>query len=48
MDEVDVIRVYRTFHTAREPFQTESEKLGGAPGPKVGPSRSDPETRGGR
>jgi sulfhydrogenase subunit delta len=45
MDEVDVIRVYRTFHTAREPFQTESEKLGGSPGPKVGPSASDPEER---
>jgi sulfhydrogenase subunit delta len=43
MEEVDVIRVYRTFHTAREPFQTESEKLGGEPGPKVGPSISDPE-----
>jgi hypothetical protein len=27
MDEVDVIRVYRTFHTAREPFQEESERL---------------------
>jgi hypothetical protein len=48
MEEVDVIRVYRTFHTAREPFQTESEKLGGAPGPKVGPAVSDPEERGGR
>jgi hypothetical protein len=44
MDEVDVIRVYRTFHTAREPFQTESEKLGAPPGPKVGPSPSDPES----
>jgi coenzyme F420-reducing hydrogenase gamma subunit len=48
MEEVDVIRVYRTFHTAREPFQTESEKLGGAPGAKVGPSSSDPEARGDR
>jgi hypothetical protein len=27
MDEVDVIRVYRTFHTAREPFKEESERL---------------------
>src|SRR6476469_2807918 len=27
MDEVDVIRVYRTFHTAREPFRSESERL---------------------
>jgi coenzyme F420-reducing hydrogenase gamma subunit len=43
MEEVDVIRIYRTFHTAREPFQTESEKLGGTPGPKVGPQVSDPE-----
>ena len=25
VDEVDVIRVYRTFHAAREPFQAESE-----------------------
>ena len=46
MDEVDVVRVYRTFHTAREPFQTESERLGGTPGPKVGPSISDPEADG--
>ena len=27
MDEVDVIRVYRTFHTARKPFMEESERL---------------------
>ena len=25
--EVDVIRLYRTFHTAREPFRSESERL---------------------
>ncbi len=25
MDELDVVRVYRTFHAAREPFQAESE-----------------------
>jgi hypothetical protein len=24
-----VIRVYRTFHTAREPFREESERLAG-------------------
>ena len=29
MDEVDVIRVYRTFHTANEPFREESERLAG-------------------
>ena len=27
MDEVDVIRVYRTFHNARKPFMEESERL---------------------
>ena len=27
MNEVDLIRVYRTFHTAREPFRSESERL---------------------
>ena len=27
MSEIDVIRVYRTFHTAREPFKEESERL---------------------
>jgi hypothetical protein len=46
--EVDVIRLYRTFHTAREPFQSESERLGAAPGPAVGPAPSDPEERVGR
>ena len=43
MDEVDIVRVYRTFHTAREPFQEESERLGAVSGPRVGPARSDPE-----
>ena len=43
IDEVDVIRVYRTFHAAREPFQRESERLGAPPGPQVGPAPSDPE-----
>ena len=28
MDEVDVVRVHRTFHTAREPFREESEAAG--------------------
>jgi sulfhydrogenase subunit delta len=46
--EVDVIRLYRTFHTAREPFQAESERLGGTPGPRVAPAPSDPEDRVGR
>ncbi|HEX2358497.1 MAG TPA: hypothetical protein VHH72_01640 [Solirubrobacterales bacterium] len=27
VDEVDIIRLYRTFHTAREPFREESERL---------------------
>ena len=48
VEELDVIRLYRTFHTAREPFQAESERLGAPPGPAVGPHPSDPEeqTRG--
>jgi len=43
MEEVDVVRIYRTFHTARQPFQEESEARGGPPGPRVGPAPSDPE-----
>jgi sulfhydrogenase subunit delta len=43
VEETDIVRVYRTFHTAREPFQRESERLGGVPGPVVGPAVSDPE-----
>jgi hypothetical protein len=27
MEERDVIRIYRTFHAAREPFASESERL---------------------
>ena len=47
VDEVDVIRLYRTFHVARAPFQRESERLGAPPGPQVGPAPTDPEgTRG--
>jgi coenzyme F420-reducing hydrogenase gamma subunit len=30
--EVDVIRLYRTLHTASEPFQAESERLAGSDG----------------
>jgi hypothetical protein len=25
VEEVDIVRLYRTFHTAREPFRSESE-----------------------
>ena len=42
-DEVDLIRLYRTFHAAREPFQAESERLGATLGPQVGPAPSAPE-----
>ena len=43
VEEVDLVRVYRTFHAARPPFQRESEAHGGAPGPMIGPAESDPE-----
>ena len=43
VEEVDIVRLYRTFHTAREPFQSESEALGAPPGPRIGPAGSDPE-----
>jgi sulfhydrogenase subunit delta len=48
VDEIDVVRVYRTFHAAREPFQAESEAHGGSAGPRIAPARSDPEAAGER
>ena len=48
VDQVDLIRLYRTFHSANQTFQAESERLGAAPGPAVGPTPSDQGDSGGR
>jgi hypothetical protein len=32
VEQIDLVRVYRTFHAAREPFQEESERLEGGRG----------------
>jgi sulfhydrogenase subunit delta len=44
VENADVIRLYRTFHTASEPFQAESEALGARAGPRLPPADSGPES----